>query len=447
MSNRGASHRSGEDRISSLPDHLLCQILSNLPTKNAVTSSILSTRWRNIWLSIPILDIDIVDVTTFVTFASRFLDFSKDSCLHKLKLSFGREDVDMCTIKPWIEDAFKRKIQHLEVDSRVDEMIDMLPLTFYLSETLVSLRLHFVLLHRFVFVSLPYLKVMHLEDNIYNDDDTLENLISSCPVLEDLTIVRSVDETTVKVLRVRSQSLNSLKLVLDSSKCWYNDDSDDWEVIIDAPRLAYLSLKDDQSMSFVISNLGSSAKVDINVSFNVSDIWELEDWFERSNVGKLLTGLSSVRDMTISGKTLKILCHYLKDEPMPQYRNMARLQAKFYICDLDMLPCVLESCPNLKSLVLKLKGVMENEEEISLSSSVPKCLLSSLENVEIRSYKDGYGAEIKLSKYFLENSLVLKEFKLFMDCDNEQESLLVRELSTFQRCSSACQVNVVRFER
>ncbi|KAG7556121.1 F-box-like domain superfamily [Arabidopsis suecica] len=279
MSNRGASHRSGEDRISSLPDHLLCQILSNLPTKNAVTTSILSTRWRNIWLSTPILDIDINDVTTFVTFASRFLDFSKDSCLHKLKLSFGREDVDMCTIKLWIEDAFKRKIQHLEVDSRVDEMIDMQPLTFYLSETLVSLRLHFVLLHRFVFVSLPYLKVMHLEDNIYNDGNTLENLISSCPVLEDLTVVRSVDETTVKVLRVRSQSLNSLKLVLDSSKCWYNDDSNDWEVIIDAPRLGYLSLKDDQSVSFLISNLGSSAKVDINVSFNVSDIWEVEDWF------------------------------------------------------------------------------------------------------------------------------------------------------------------------
>ncbi|CAA0404183.1 F-box-like domain superfamily [Arabidopsis suecica] len=450
MSNQGAIRRSGEDRISSLPDHLLSQILSNLPTENAVTTSILSTRWKDLWLSTPVLDIDIDafdDATTFISFATRFLDFSKDSCLHKLQISFQMEDVDMWTIIPWIEDAVKRRIQHLEVDSRIDHMIDTLPLTVYLSESLVSLRLHLVMLHRFVFVSLPNLKVVHLEENLYSYADTMENFISSCPVLEDLTVVRNVDEATEKVLRVRSQSLNSLKLIIDSSKCWYNDDSDDWKVIIDAPRLAYLSLKDDQSVSFVINNLCSSAKADIKVSFNVSDIWDLEESFERSNVGKLLTGLSSVRDMTISGTTLKIICHYLKHEPMPQFRNMTRLHAKFYVCDLEMLPCVLESCPNLKSLVLKLKGEMENEE-ISLSSSVPKCLQSSLENVEIIRPNYGSGEEMKLSKYFLENSVVLKKFKLCRDCHSEeQESLVVRELMTFQRCSSACEINVVRFQR
>ncbi|AED93060.1 FBD, F-box, Skp2-like and Leucine Rich Repeat domains containing protein [Arabidopsis thaliana] len=312
MSNQGAIRRSGEDRISSLPDHLLSQILSNLPTENAVTTSILSTRWKDLWLSTPVLDIDIDafdDATTFISFATRFLDSFKDSCLHKLQISFQMEAVDMWTIIPWIEDAVKRRIQHLEVDSRIDHMIDTLPLTVYLSESLVSLRLHLVMLHRFVFVSLPNLKVMHLEENIYSYAETMEKFISSCPVLEDLTVVRNVDEATEKVLRVSSQSLNSLKLVIDSSKCWYNDDSDDWKVVIDAPQLVYLSLKDDQSVSFVINNLCSSAKADIKVSFNVSDIWDLEESFERSNVGKFLTGLSSLRDMTISGTTLKVYMH------------------------------------------------------------------------------------------------------------------------------------------
>ncbi|BAB11676.1 unnamed protein product [Arabidopsis thaliana] len=419
MSNRG-------DRISSLPDELLCQILSNLPTKNAVTTSILSTRWRSIWLSTPVLDIDIDafdDATTFVSFASRFLEFSKDSCLHKFKLSVERDDVDMCTIMPWIQDAVNRRIQHLEVDCRFSFHFEAVYLTLYLSETLVSLRLHFVTLHRYEFVSLPNLKVMHLEENIYYCLETLENFISSCPVLEDLTVVRIVDIITEKILRVRSRSLNSLKLVLDSSNGWFIDDIDEWKVIIDAPRLAYLSLKDDQSASFVISNLGSSAKADIKVSFNVNDIWDLPVTFERSNVGKLLTGLSSIRDLTISGTTLMIICHYLKHEPMPQFCNMVRLNARFYDCDLEMLPCVLESCPNLKSLVLGLLSSAETEQQ-SRVSSVPPCFLSSLEFVEIRSRLCRKRYVMKVARYFAKNSVMLKKFVYVGRVSIQEEDLL-----------------------
>lgn len=185
-------------------------------------------------------------------------------------------------------------------------MSETTPLSLYLCETLVSLRLYFVALPSFESLSLPNLKVMHMEENLYADDEILEKLVSSCPVLESLTVVRNVDET-VKVLRVWSKTLNSLKLVLDSSKSWYNDDSNDWEVLIDAPRLNYLSLEDDQSVSFVISNVASSAKVEIDVSFNVNDIWDMDESMERfSAVGKMLNGLSSARDMTISGTTLKV---------------------------------------------------------------------------------------------------------------------------------------------
>jgi len=52
-------------------------------------------------------------------------------------------------------------------------------------------------------------------------------------------------------------------------------------------------------------------------------------------------------------------------------------------------------------------------EETSFSSSVPKCLQSSLENVEIIRPNYGNGEEMKLSKYFLENSVVLIHLFLF----------------------------------
>lgn len=48
----------GEDRISRLPDAVLCHILSLIPTKYAVRSSIVSNRWKNIWASVPNLDFE-----------------------------------------------------------------------------------------------------------------------------------------------------------------------------------------------------------------------------------------------------------------------------------------------------------------------------------------------------------------------------------------------------
>ncbi|XP_027114639.1 putative F-box/LRR-repeat protein At5g02930 [Coffea arabica] len=47
------------DRISGLPDAVLCHILSHLPTKLAAATSVLliSTRWRYIFASVPNIDL------------------------------------------------------------------------------------------------------------------------------------------------------------------------------------------------------------------------------------------------------------------------------------------------------------------------------------------------------------------------------------------------------
>ncbi|CAH2072147.1 unnamed protein product [Thlaspi arvense] len=142
-------------------------------------------------------------------------------------------------------------------------------------------------------------------------------------------------------------------------------------------------------------------------------------------------------------KCLQIICLCLKYEPLPKFPYMIRFHAVFCNSDLKELPSFLESCPNLKSLVLELEEYKKNEPLVFSSSSVPECLRSSLEYVELKTPISGARAEMKLVKYFLENSAVLKKFKVCLGYRRmNQESTIFMELLRLKRCSASCELVV-----
>ncbi|XP_010462950.1 PREDICTED: probable F-box protein At1g60180 [Camelina sativa] len=55
---RGGGHRRNMDLISSLPDAILQHILFFVPTQLAITTSVLSRRWRHVWSDTPSLSFD-----------------------------------------------------------------------------------------------------------------------------------------------------------------------------------------------------------------------------------------------------------------------------------------------------------------------------------------------------------------------------------------------------
>ncbi|KAL0000860.1 hypothetical protein SO802_014641 [Lithocarpus litseifolius] len=80
------------DRISDLPDFLICHILSFLPTKKAIAASILSSGWRLLWTLVPKIDLRdnlriLKTPVTFTYIAYRFLALHTALLLRNFRLT------------------------------------------------------------------------------------------------------------------------------------------------------------------------------------------------------------------------------------------------------------------------------------------------------------------------------------------------------------------------
>ncbi|KAF3487806.1 hypothetical protein F2Q69_00055289 [Brassica cretica] len=414
------------DRISELPDPLLTQILSNLPIIDSVKTSALSKRWESLWLNVSTLDLNDRDIAPpykklFASFIDSFLEHNFESRLQKLKIKYDECNVNLFPVSEWITTAVDlRGIQHLDVEIQNPMyVIDFTPASVYKSRTLVSLKLRHVRVRNLFevdVVSLPCLKIMCLENVCYGKEGALsvEKLISGCPVLEDLDLVRKCNDL-VKTLR--------------------------YEVEVDAPGLEYMSFKDSQSDRIVVKNLSSLVKIDVDSEFNVK-FGDSEDLTKSDTIRDFLTGVSTVRQMIISEPTLEILYRYSKLLPVAEFQRLYHLQAAFSSSSLQLLPAFLESCPNLKSLVLDF-SVSTESEQINLTN-VPRCLTSTLECVEINKLITKEETGIKLVNYFLENAAVLKKLSVsFTDSAMPDEDLdTYKELLTSTKRSRICQVSI-----
>ncbi|KAG2333066.1 hypothetical protein Bca52824_004246 [Brassica carinata] len=248
----------------------------------------------------------------------------------------------------WTDIATRRKIEHLDV-RYFDPCSDAtMPVSLYTCKTLVHLRLSWVAVANFEVVSLPCLKIMHLECIRHLTEPTVEKLILGSPVLEDLTIIR--DTSGERFIEVRS---NTLKRIHKDS-CT--------EVVIDAPLLEYLSTSVHFGKNFKIINLGCSTTLDID----------------------------SVYPRVTCTKPL--IYDILTD--IPRFRGLVTSR---YI---------------LKELIKDLRYKKKNREPKLMFSTVPPCLVSSLKVVELIRLVPRYRGEVELVRYFLNNSQILEKLRL-----------------------------------
>ncbi|CAA7062584.1 unnamed protein product [Microthlaspi erraticum] len=227
------------DRISLLPDDFLLHILSLLPTKDVLSTSLLSKRWRNLWKLVPKLEyIEINDNTDhgrFVRFVDRSLFLNTAPVLESLHFKLARQCSE-ADIGFWTRIAAERGLRELnfEYSYTIDEPI-RLPQSLYTCGTLVVLKLENVSLVDIRFpVCFQLLKTLHLDTVIFLDDESPEKLLSSCPVLEVLELDRAKDDN-VDTFSVTVPALQSFIY------CATEGDS---ELVMNTPSLKYFKTLD-----------------------------------------------------------------------------------------------------------------------------------------------------------------------------------------------------------
>ncbi|XP_024009108.1 putative F-box/FBD/LRR-repeat protein At1g16940 [Eutrema salsugineum] len=411
------------DIINQLPDSLLYEILLKLPTKDVVKTSLLCRRWRNVWKSVPGLDLDFNSSVDFAKyeFFDRFMDLNSDLCLQRVKLSYVEYRLNKyneATINTVIDQ--QKNIQHLDVASKFDRVT--IPPTIYTScESLVSLKLYCASLpkppHKSS-VSLPCLKILDLQQIVFLADDNLcmEMLISACPALQTLTMD--------KMYAVKVSSPSLLSFCLNKNEYGYHHQAT--QVVLDTPRLKYLKLKHHFVERIIVNDLSSIVKLDLDDLIN----------FGESFPG-FLTLISRVRyfNLTISSDFLRVNRKLLpKSESV--IHNLSTLSVKDIppLGYWEYLLLFLERCPNLKSLVMGFQGYHYGINFYD----VPHCVLSSLEFVEVRAR---HIADMeKLVSYFMANSTVLKKFTLCLYHMKNEDVKILDRLFTLPRRSRMCEL-------
>lgn len=120
-----------KDRISQLPDEILVNILSRLAVKEAADTSVLSRRWRSLWTWIDRLDFDATKpldevalkthlrkrhMKKYMRWVSSTLEMCKGQRLEQFRICFHLNECAQDEIDKWLEFAFSREVQRLEVD-------------------------------------------------------------------------------------------------------------------------------------------------------------------------------------------------------------------------------------------------------------------------------------------------------------------------------------------
>lgn len=386
MSTAGCTKKRRDgDVISSLPDEVICHILSFLPTKHAVSTSVLSKRWTDLWHSVPVLNFSDVELNDreacvhfneFVKSVLLSLNPTKfKSCIIYILCDDDLSQLVYPNIIKLVNHVVQRGVEHLDIcTSMLDDDPFIFPINILSCTTLVHLDFYKFIVKDFSSITLPSLKILHFEETNFLNYQDLILLLAGCPNLENLraTYLGFYSENSLTYQELQSLSLNKLS----KAKLWCT--------------YGHFPLKALQNVELLF--------IEIN---------------------KVYRGCDEI----------------------PTFHNLTTLALYSINSNWHLLAQVLKHCPNLQNLELsqgtyneKIKGILEKWVDPIF---VPKCLSLQLKTCRILNFL-GQESELLLARYILKNARVLQTLKI--NCNEDLK--IQRELLFFPRASPECTVMI-----
>ncbi|GAU24748.1 hypothetical protein TSUD_355770 [Trifolium subterraneum] len=348
-----------EDRISNLPDGVLSHILSFLPTKTTVQTSILSNRWHHIWKHQPVL--------YFTEFTDNYyrhrnnrsekfksFEFLVNSILNLMHNPRGIRKMSLlcfytlvgdksreCSVNNWIQSVIGPYLEELHLTLVNDRQGPdfKLPQTLFTSPSLVSLSLvGGISLQKLssTTVSLPSLKKMLISIG-FVDVPFVNALLSGCPIIETLELFfcsRRLDKVCIPP---------SLKrLIVDVNKIYGAC------LEINAPDLEHLKITNITfGEVFSMYNLHNVVDAHLDVFPFPSSLGSV------TPLHNLLGALSGTKHLVLSPTTTKWLLGEPNDLLFQEFHYLVRLELNLEQFNYNFLISLLQKCPMLQVLIIQ----------------------------------------------------------------------------------------------
>ncbi|KAL4619121.1 hypothetical protein ACB092_06G057000 [Castanea dentata] len=310
------------DRISNLPDSLLCHILCFLPTNEAIVTSILSSRWKPLWTLVPKIDLHDKSITGHsvspLPILYSVLAQHTTPILSNFTLSW-HSPCDSSHFDKWIDTAISRNLQqldlHIEMSLELSGEIELDPPPSF---------------------QLPSLKILGLYEICYTTHYSFSSLCSAsaCPSLEDLKVLRD-DNYIVTNFKINVPTLKRLHIEVVS--CF--NELPDFKLEIYAPVLEYFHFFGDLRGIIFLEKLANLL-------------------YYGDRVFKLLKALSNAKFLSIFPGDKE--CIGFGSIYPSMFQNLVRLNFKVTRTNWHVLQSLLVVAPNLEALVIDKNWSMKS---------------------------------------------------------------------------------------